>query len=114
MKTVLVRRDAAVPAALRDLVARGSTTLEDCRADELEETTPLEADRIVFWTPQADAAIRAIVQKFAKAEAAARREVLVFVTGEPDPETARSLSPGEVYVWPGDEDRLKMAFLTGA
>jgi hypothetical protein len=113
MKTVLVRGDAPVPPELRDLVARGSTALEERRAGELDGTA-LDADRIVFWSVKADDRLRALVSRLARAEAAERREILVFVTAEPDAHAAAVLSPNECFVWPRDEDRLKMAFLTGA
>jgi hypothetical protein len=38
----------------------------------------------------------------------------VFVTADAGAPQVRGLSENETYVWPRDEDRLKMAFLTGA
>ena len=112
MKTVLISGDAALPPQLRELIARGSTSLEERRAADLDRAR--DADRIVFWSARPDDALRDVVRKYARAEAAERREMLVFVTTEADPEIAATISPNELYIWPRDEDRLKMAFLTGA
>ena len=43
---------------------------------------------------------------------AVRREAIVFVT--PDDSGVDGLAPNEFFVWPRDEDRLKMAFMTAA
>jgi hypothetical protein len=114
MKTVLITASAPVPPTLRELVERGSTALVERPAAELAGGLALDADRIVFWSASDDPDIGALAAKYADAEAAERRELLVFVTAEHGgtPAPAR-LSPNEVFVWPRDEDRLKMAFLTG-
>ena len=49
----------------------------------------------------------------AKAEKRAGREAIVFVTTDAA-ESVEGLSEGEHFVWPRDEDRLIMAFMTGA
>lgn len=46
-------------------------------------------------------------------ERAARRDVIVYVTSEGQP-PADGVAPDETYVWPCDEDKLTMAFMTGA
>jgi hypothetical protein len=115
MKTLLITAEAKMPAGLRDLVLRGSTSLLERRAAELEDARMPDVDRIVFWTDVPDAAVEALAERYARTEAAERREVLVFVTGEQASASApRALSANERYVWPRDEDRLQMAFLTGA
>jgi hypothetical protein len=115
MKTVLITANAPMPPALRELVERGSTALVERPAAELVGAGALDADRIVFWSASDDPEIRALAARYADAEAAERREILVFVTAEHGgtPAPAR-LSPNEAFLWPRDEDRLKMAFLTGA
>ena len=105
-----------MPDALRELVQRGSTSLEERDPAELARTPRLDdLDRIVFWTAAPDPALQELVERYARVEAAARREVIVFVSGDPSavPGTT-ALAPNEVFVWPRDEDRLEMAFLTGA
>lgn len=114
MKTLVVCGRSPMPAALREIVDRGSTSLEERRAAELdEEPVQLEADRVVFWAERGDAAVARLAERYARAEAARRKEALVFVT--PD---GSGVPPGlpdlECFVWPRDEDRLRMAFLTGA
>jgi hypothetical protein len=115
MRTVLVVGDGGIPAALRDLVERGSTSVTQRGAAELSSAPRLDADRIVFWTTAPDPRLVALAERYARAEAAERREMLVFVGGDPSavPEPT-ALAPNEIFVWPRDEDRLKMAFLTGA
>jgi hypothetical protein len=115
MKTVLVTGTVPVPSRLRELVRRGSTSFAEYRAAELASTVALDVDRIVFWSPIEDGAIHALAETAAKAEAAERRETLVYVTGEEGGASPPArLSPNEVFIWPRDEDRLQMAFLTGA
>jgi hypothetical protein len=116
MKTVIISGGTPLPAELRDLVERGSTSLVEHRADELAgERVALDADRIVFWTASGDEHVLALADRYSQAEAAERREVLVFITPERNPiQPWSALPPNEFFVWPNDEDRLKMAFLTGA
>jgi hypothetical protein len=122
MKTVLITGSGApLPGALREIIERGSTSVLERAASELTAEIPadpggrLDADRIVFWSASDDAAVRRAAERFAAAEEAERRELLVFVTAE-EGGTAPSprLGPNEIFVWPRDEDRLTMAFLTGA
>lgn len=114
MKTVLISGAQAMPAQLRALVEQGSTSVQTKRAGDLDDAAALEADRIVFWSSGADDDLRAAAERLARAEARERREALVFVTSEPNLERPSSVSPNEFFVWPRDEDRLRMAFLTGA
>lgn len=116
MKTLLICGDAPPPAPLRDVIARGSTSLQQRRADEVsrDAAAPLDADRIVFWAAGGDAAVRALARTYARAERAQRREAIVFVTPEGTAAEVEGLSPLELFEWPRDEDRLKMAFMTGA
>ena len=112
MKTVLVSGSAPVPAPLRELVERGSTSFREQHAAELTDTAIIDADRIVFWTAADDAGIRKLAERYGRAEAAERREMVMFVTT--DQGATPALPPDDVFFWPRDEDRLKMAFLTGA
>lgn len=115
MTTVLISGRGAVPVPLRALVERGSTAFHEYRADELGSGTAVAADRVVFWSAEDDEDVQRLAERYAKAEVAARREVLVFVTAETGGATPPAgLSPHEIFVWPKDEDRLAMAFLTGA
>jgi hypothetical protein len=113
MKTVLISGQP-VPPRLRELIERGSTSVHVHSPDALGDDPIVDADRIVFWSAEADEAVRALAEKCARAEAADRREGLVFVTTEQSRTSLPDLSPTEVFFWPRDEDRLKMAFLTGA
>jgi hypothetical protein len=115
MKTLIIRGSAPVPDALRDVIARGSTSLQERRASEVSPSpeTPLAADRVVFWASRQDRDVYALAERYARAEAAERREVIVFVAADEGSAPPR-LASTEVFAWPQDEDRLKMAFMTGA
>lgn len=122
MRTVLVIGGGTpVPAPLRTLVTRGSTSLVERRAAEIAGPdgtaagVPDDVDRIVFWSGSEDADVQRAAERLAKVEARARREILVFVTAEGSGAAPPAgIAPNEQYVWPRDEDRLTMAFLTGA
>ena len=112
MKTVIVRGRAALPDSLREMIEDGSTSFHECH---VPGPTPLprDVDRIVFFMAENDPDVIAAARQAARAEQKDRAEKLVFVTTG-DTGAVEGLAPNEVYAWPGDEDRLKMAFLTGA
>jgi hypothetical protein len=112
MKVVLLA-DEPVPERLREMIARGSTSLEERGLSHDMPADLPDADRIVFWSSGADDRLRRLAARYAKEELTERREAIVFVTTEPGAPVA-GLSNTEWYVWPQDEDRLEMAFLTGA
>jgi hypothetical protein len=117
MRVLLIQGDVPVPPALRDLIERGSTSLVERRAAEIKADAGNltdQFDRVVFWSAGEAAAVRKIADQFAKAEAKQRREMVVFVAPDEGGAEPARLSPHERFVWPRDEDRLKMAFLTGA
>ena len=115
MRTLLISGgETAPPASLVDLLMRGSTSLEQCRAAELADSASLtDADRVVFWSDGHDAAIAEVAARYRRAERAERREAIVFVTASRSTPPA-TLPNTETYVWPQDQDRLTMAFMTGA
>ena len=121
----MISGDAPLPAALRELVERGSTVVERRQAGELaarsegerllpEEALPNEVDRVVFWAAVQDPAVTRLANACARREGSAGREAIVFVAGEPGAAEGVEVSAAELYIWPRDEDRLTMAFLTGA
>jgi hypothetical protein len=112
MRTVIVRGRAALPEPLRDVIERGSTSVQECHVPG-PTPSPRDVDRVVFFTNGEDEDVAAAVRQAARAERRDRVEKLVYVTTEGAP-TLDGLSPSECYVWPKDEDRLKMAFMTGA
>ena len=115
MRTLLISGDAPPPRPLRDVIARGSTALEERRAGEVSSdvaATP-DIDRIVFWATAGDAVVTNLARDCAGVERASGRETIVFVTPQGTEAKVDGLLPNEVFVWPRDEDRLKMAFMTG-
>jgi hypothetical protein len=115
MKTLVITAgDTALPAELEQVIARGSTAVERRRAADVPPGAALpDADRVVFWSPQPDAAVTQLAGRYAQAERKARKEVVVFVTATPG-EAIAGLGATERFVWPQDQDRLTMAFMTGA
>jgi hypothetical protein len=111
MKTVLICGNEPAPAALRDLITKGSTSVEERRAAEAEGITG-DADRIVFWRAAGDSTLDSLAGRMARQEAAERREVVVFVSADASSPVIPGLSPNEQYVWPQDRDRLEITFLT--
>lgn len=114
MKTLLISgAGPAVPDALREVIARGSTALEERSAKDVHAVGALDAvDRIVIWSPGDPQAAR-LAEQYAAAERKARREAVVFVTTE-EGSRVPGLTETEQFCWPRDEDRLVMAFMTGA
>jgi hypothetical protein len=115
MKTLLISGgETPIPEALRTVITRGSTSVEQRRAADLSTGSPMpDADRIVFWSTGSEPGLRQLVSEYAKAEHVEHREAIVYVTTKPGDSVA-GLSNTEVFVWPQDQDRLTMAFLTGA
>ena len=112
MRTVIVRGRAALPEPLQEMIANGSTSFQECH---VPGPTPLprDVDRIVFFSDGEDPDVTAAARQAARAERRDGAEKLVFVcTGSAT--AIDGLTPNEVYSWPADEDRLKMAFMTGA
>jgi hypothetical protein len=112
MKTLLIA-DAPVPELLQEFITRGSTSVDQRGVDDQAGAGMPDADRIVFWSAGSDTGLRQLASRYAKAEQAERREAILFVTAaavDPVPGLANT----ECFRWPQDEDRLRMAFLTGA
>jgi pimeloyl-ACP methyl ester carboxylesterase len=113
VKTLLIHGgDIPLPGPVRDVIARGSTSLEERAASDAAAYSSIaDADRVVFWSA-GDDATRALAARCALA-APEGREAIVLVT----PEGAGrfpGLADEQVFEWPRDEDRLVMAFMTGA
>ena len=114
MRTLLIAGSDPVPARLREIVDRGSTSVREQRPADPSASLSSDFDRVVFWAAGGDAVLHSLAQRHAQKERAERRETIVFVTPESAAATVAGLAPNEVYVWPRDEDRLEVAFLTGA
>ena len=112
MKTVIVRGREPLPEPLREVIQRGSTSIQECRAPG-PTPLPMDVDRVVFYAAADDPDVVAAARQAARVERAAGEEKLVYVQA-PGGTEIDGLSPAEVFVWPRDEDRLKMAFMTGA
>jgi hypothetical protein len=114
MKTVVICGDAPLPDGLREVIARGSTEVAEHRAADLGGAPSIEADRIVFWSAAAEPEVLRLAERYARREAGARRDPVMFVSAGDAARADLPFMPDEVFAWPGDEDRLKMAFMTSA
>src|SRR5687767_3955292 len=114
MKTLLILGRTPLPASVRAVVERGSTSVVEKRAAELGATTPpADADRVVFWAAPGDAEVADLARAYSRGASPERQDTLIVISPDPAAVVA-GVSPGEIFVWPRDEDRLKMAFMTGA
>jgi hypothetical protein len=113
MRTLLIAGADPVPPKLREIIDRGSTSVREQRGADAGAITG-DFDRVVFWSVGDDPPLASLVRQYAAKEKAERREIVLYVA----PDGAESAAPGlalnEIYSWPRDEDRLEMAFLTGA
>lgn len=112
MRTVIVRGKSALPQALRDVIERGSTSVQECR---VPGPTPLprDVDRVVYYVAGEEPDVVASARQALNSERREGAEKLVYVTADGAP-SLEGLAPAECFQWPADEDRLKMAFLTSA
>ena len=115
MKTLVITAgDTPLPPELEEVIRRGSTSIEQRRTADVPGAAALpDADRIVFWSSRPDPTLRQLASRYANAEKKERRETIVFVTTTPG-DTVPDVAPTELFVWPHDQDRLTMAFMTGA
>jgi len=112
MRTVIVRGRTPVPEALRDVIERGSTSVQECR---VPGPTPLprDVDRVVYFLAGVDDDVVASARQAVSSERQDGAEKLVYVMAGDAP-SVEGLAPSECFRWPADEDRLKMAFMTSA
>ena len=112
MRTVIVRGRVPVPEALREVIERGSTSVQECR---VPGPTPLprDVDRVVYFLADDDEDVMASARQAVSAERREGAEKLVYVMAGDAP-GVEGLEPAECFRWPADEDRLKMASMTSA
>ncbi|CAN5740382.1 hypothetical protein BH24ACI5_BH24ACI5_15860 [soil metagenome] len=112
MRTVIVRGHSPLPEALRDVIERGSTSVQECR---VPGPTPLprDVDRVVYFLAGPDPDVVASARQAISSERKAATDKLVYVMADDAP-GVEGLSPNDCFRWPADEDRLKMAFMTSA
>ena len=116
MKTLLVTGRAAVPAPLRDIIERGSTQLVERRAPDVPASAFDGVDRVVFWTGGTeDNEAGALASRYSEAARDdERRDGIIAIRSDEADAPPAGVPAEAAFVWPRDEDRLKMAFLTGA
>jgi hypothetical protein len=94
------------------MIDRGSTSVQECHVPG-PTPMPRDVDRVVFFTSGDDPDVAAAARQAARAERTDGLEKLVYVLAGTGSATVEGLAATEVYMWPRDEDRLKMAFMTG-
>lgn len=111
MRTVIVHGKAVLPEPLREMIEHGSTSLQECRVPG-PTPMPRDVDRVVYFADGDDPDVSAAARQAARAERRDGSEKLVYVVTEGS-QPVEGIESTELYVWPRDEDRLKMAFMTG-
>jgi hypothetical protein len=113
MKTLVIVGRTQLPGRLRDLLERGSTSVVEKRASDVSASEPpADADRVVLWAAPGDDTVAKLAGTYSRGASPERKDTLIIIC----PESAGAVSgvqASEVFVWPRDEDRLKLAFLTG-
>ena len=113
MKTLVVVGTRPLPADAREVVERGSTSVIEKGTAELRDgQLPGDVDRIVLWADPADRSVADLARAYSSGASPERKDTLVVIA--PDAAAVPGVQPAEIFVWPRDEDRLKLAFLTGA
>src|SRR5919107_1704135 len=81
MRTVIVRGQSPLPDALRDVVERGSTSVQECR---VPGPTPLprDVDRVVYFLAGPDPDVLASARQALSSEQRDHAEKLVYVMGD--------------------------------
>ena len=82
MRTLLIAGADPVPPRLRELVDLGSTSVQEQRSADSSTNLSIDFDRVVFWAASDDDGLQVLAEKYARKEAAERREIVVFVTPE--------------------------------
>ena len=113
MKTLLINGGGPAPDALRDIVKRGSTEFRECAPSALRAAAAPEiSDRIVVWQSDGSDEVLDFAREFALQGEDNAPRVLIIAADRAFLPT--SFAPEQLFVWPRDEDRLRMAFMTGA
>ena len=113
MKTLLIVGRVPVPAALREVVERGSTSVVEARAAEVPSAAASGADRVVLWAAAGDTDVAELARSYVRGATPEQRTSLLVISPEADG-AVPGIAATEAFVWPRDEDRLRMAFMTGA
>jgi hypothetical protein len=115
MRTLLVSGRDPVPSALREIVVAGSTSTDEVSATDLRTFISREGfgvDRVVFWAGRSDPDVRSVALSYAVTAGPERPKTVVFITAA-DESALDGLTREEMHVWPRDEEKLKMIFMTG-
>jgi hypothetical protein len=113
VKTLVILGDAPLPDALRDVIERGSTSIVERRAAELAgRRPPGDIDRVVLWASAGDHEVARLARDYSRGASPEEKDSLIVIAPESSTPLA-GVSHSEVFVWPRDEDRLKVAFMTG-
>ena len=112
--TTLLIATTDPPAALRAIIERGSTAVVSRRPQEVDivANEARDADRVVFWAAQRDSAVTNLAQAWIAREGRGTGQLL-FISASADASPG-GLSSDALFEWPRDEDRLRIAFMTGA
>lgn len=113
VKTLLVT-SSRVPDDLREILERGSTAFDSLDASKLSPAAIAQRspDRVVFWHVPGEDDLVKLADAMARLDPGEAATAIVFVSAGSQG-TGQWLAPDQVFSWPTDEDRLRMAFMTG-
>lgn len=116
MKTLLIRGESEPPPEVREIVASGSTSVDEVSTRDLSTFVSREGfgvDRVVVWAAPDDRAVRALATNYSAAEPAGTGREMVYVTPADCRTTPAGVPPERCLSWPDEEDKLRMFFQTG-
>ena len=114
MRTLVILGDLPLPAGLREIIERGSTSVVEKAAAELAGRRANEdVDRVVIWGNQTAGELTRLAHEYSRGASPEQRNSLIVIAPDSSVRTADVSPVNEVFVWPRDEDRLKVAFMTG-
>ena len=112
MKTLVVVGSRPMPDDVREVVERGSTSVIERRSAELRgEPVPTDVDRVVLWADPSDHGVIDLARTYSRGASPEGKDTLVVIA--PDATALPGVPAAEIFLWPRDEDRLKLAFMTG-
>lgn len=113
--TLLIHGENQPPEALREIVRKGSTAVDEVSTTELSTFVSRDGfgvDRVVVWAAPDDQAVRALATNYATSEN--ERTRLIYVTPADCSSRPSGVAPDRCLSWPEEEDKLRMFFMTGA
>jgi hypothetical protein len=114
MMTLLIYGESQPPEALREILRKGSTAVDEVSTTELSTFVSRDGfgvDRVVVWAAPDDQAVRALATNYAISEG--ERRGLIYITPAGCSSRPAGVAPDRCLSWPEEEDKLRLFFMTG-